>query len=209
MNRDRLGELRVECPGSSWAVWSEEFPADDCLEQQPDKLTEFIEARSECLQPGIILVSHSNSDGKPLGYRDFHSPNPKSINHDLKEIIQGNNLDVLRGAYMTRILPNGSWDGTAPLETNGADVGQFLDQVRALGQSQYAVICLSKPSFTILNQALEGTLDALPHGIHSFSTELDAIDLTVYNVGTDVERTDTARERLETQLQFLNSTLEK
>lgn len=209
MNRNRLGELRVECPGASWAVWSEEFPADGCLESHPERLTEFVESRSDCLQPDVIIASLSHSTRKQLGYRNYHSPDSSSLSHILKDAIQDQGLEELRGAYLTTIHPESGWDETSPLGTDEADVTQFFDQLRALGQSRYDIVCLSQRAFDILTHELDGVPESHSHGIRSFSTELDSINITAFHVGTgaDGDTTDRDRELLRSQLQFLNDAL--
>ena len=42
MNPEEVEELQERFPGSSWAIWSERFPADGCVEEDTSQLTKFI-----------------------------------------------------------------------------------------------------------------------------------------------------------------------
>lgn len=216
MNRSRLGELRTQFPGASWAIWSPEFPDTDCIEAQPDRLTEFIETRCEALDPSVVLLTTNPTPSKPLGYRNFHSPTATGSDCHLKQLIQENSLHHLQGGYMTALFPTTAEPSSTVPDPQSIDVDRFFDELRALGQSSYDIICFSTLAFDTLNCEFDAPVTHLAQDIPSISAMLDGIELSVYKVrdimhkGADHGANTPMAERpdLQAQLEQLNERIQ-
>jgi len=80
-------QLRTKFPSSSWALSSEEFQAEACLEEDPERLVAFVESHCDRLTPEVIFVSLNPSSEHPTDYMNFHSPSWKHYDERLKEFL--------------------------------------------------------------------------------------------------------------------------
>lgn len=73
MNERQLLEVKEQFPGSSRAIWSDEFRDEGCVEESPEALVEYIVANRHRLNPGVVFVSLNPSSSEPEAFSNFHS----------------------------------------------------------------------------------------------------------------------------------------
>lgn len=183
MNTRDLRELRSQFPGSSWAMWSDEFPDDGCPESDPQCWVEFVRSHRTELTPGIVFLSLNPSGEQPSNFRNFHSPKRKHHDDRLKAFIQEDGLEALHGGYMTDLMVDEVNPDSKQITPEEPDVERFLDQLEFLGADQYHVISFSGKAFEALNEYFERPAqESLPHDIRSFSAVWNGIRMSVYRV---------------------------
>lgn len=74
MKCETVEKHQSEFPSSSWVLWSERSPDDGCVEEDTDKLTEFIHANCERVNGSVVHLSLTPSAVESPGYQNFHSP---------------------------------------------------------------------------------------------------------------------------------------
>lgn len=183
MRKRDLDALRTRFEGSSWAIWSEEFPRTDCPESDPERWTEFVQSHREELTPNVVFLSLNPSSEQPGNFRNFHSPKRKHYDDRLKTFIQEDRLEALHGGYMTDLVMDEVDSDSNQITPEAADVERFLDQLEFLGADQYHVISFSGKAFKALNEYFETSSHrSMPHDIRSFSVVWNGIRVHVYRV---------------------------
>lgn len=177
-----LRQLREQFPGSSWALWSEDYPDDGCIEHQPQQLVEFIESNRSRLNPEVVFVSLNPSSDLPTDYANFHSPSWKHYDERIKEFVQENDLENLTGGYMTDIVPDVADPNSANVTPDTADVDRLYTQLSILDRSEYYVICFTGKTFEALRSTFGAEVQQHQHSIESFTASLEEIPLHVYRV---------------------------
>lgn len=206
MDLETLQHLRSEYPGSSWALWSDDFPDDGCVEEDTDDLIEFIHANRNRLNDRVVLLSLNPSSIHPPGYQNFHSPASKHYDSRLKAFIQDNGLAQIIGAYMTDIAPEVVDSDSSNVTPETADADRFLEQLDALGNREYHVFCFSRQAFEVLQARFDAETTELPHDITSFTGSRAGLTAHVYrvwhysNYGANADKVP----ELEQQLRYLN-----
>ncbi|QLD84922.1 hypothetical protein HWV23_04040 [Natronomonas halophila] len=201
-----LRQLREQFPGSSWALWSEEYPDEGCIEEQPDQLVEFIESNRSQLNPEVVFVSLNPSSDLPTDYANFHSPSWKHYDERIKEFVQENELENLTGGYMTDIVPDVADPNSANVTPDTADIDRFSTQLSILDKSEYHVICFTGKTFEALKSNFGAEVQQHQHNIESFTESLEEKTLHVYRVwfyglyGVHQQKVG----ELEKQLKYLN-----
>lgn len=201
-----LAQLRNEYPGSSWALWSEDFPEDGCIEENTEDLVEFIESNAHRLRPEIVFVSLNPSSELPTDYSNFHSTSWKHYDERIKEFVQENDLETLLGGYMTDIVPDVADPNSGNVTPGTVDIERLDQQLSMLGESRYHIICFTGKTFDALQSHFGADVEELPHDIQSFQARLRNKTLEVYRVwfyglyGVHQQKV----EELEKQLEYLN-----
>lgn len=206
MDLETLQYLRSEYPGSSWALWSDEFPDDGCIEEDTDDLIEFIHANRNRLNDRVVLLSLNPSSIDPPGYQNFHSPASKHYDSRLKAFIQDIGLAQIIGAYMTDIVPEVVDSDSSNVTPETADTDRFLEQLDVLGNREYHIICFSRQAFEVLQARFDAETTELSHEITSFTGSREGRTIHVYrvwhysNYGANADKVP----KLEQQLRYLN-----
>lgn len=207
MDLESIQRLQAKYPGASWALWSDEFPDDGCLEEYPEQFTEFIESNTDQLNGSIILLSLNPSGTEPEGYENFHSPARKHFDHRLKVFIQDNRLEKLAGGYMTDIVPGTVDPNSMNVSTEDTDVERFLNLLQDLNHTKYYVICFGAKAFQALNNSFGNQTVNHPHNITSFLGRVNDQRISVHrvwhysNYGANADKVP----ELERQLMYLNT----
>lgn len=209
MNHLDLNQLYVKYPGTSWAIWSNDFPTDGCVEENPTDLESFIVENQYRLNPEVIFLSLNPSTHLPEGYTNFHSTESKHFDSRIKEFVQDNDLSNLIGGFMTDLISDTVDPDSNNVSATEDDVEYLLDKLDHLDQQKYHVISFMEDGFEAVKLYFEATEEQLPHDIRWFSTETNHFDLDVYRVwfygnwGVNQEKVP----ELEQQLKYLNRRL--
>lgn len=205
VNAKTINRIQGEFPWASWAIWDDDFPDGDCIENSPEKLVDLILDRSKRLTPDVVLMGLNRADDLDAPFENFHAPTRKHYDYRLKEFIQDGGLDRLQGAFMTDLVDEVNPDASK-VQVTDEDMQLFLDQLRVLGQSEYHVVCFGNKPFDGLSSRLRVEPSPRPHEIKYAKTELDNFTLHVYRFwfyglyGIYQSKVDT----LQSQLQYLN-----
>ena len=146
MNLQTISTIAKRYPWGSWALWDEEFPDGDCVEEQPERLIEFVQKHAEELTPDITLMGLNRSADLPVPFSNFHAPTHTHFDYRLKRCIQDGGLDRLRCAYMTDPVNEVDPDSHTARVTDD-DAAVFLEQLRLLGESEYHIVCFGNKPF--------------------------------------------------------------
>jgi hypothetical protein len=207
MDGQTVDQLATDHPYSSWAIWTEQFPDEGCVEETPERLIEFIESNVDQLVGSVVLLSLEPSDEKPAGYRNFHSPSGRNNDDRLKHFIQDEELTNITGGFMTDIFPSPGEFESSDVRPIESDIDRFTDQLRTIGFDEYQVICFSNRAFQLLWKMVGGPETELPHSIESFTGLVHDIEVSAYRVwhysnwGTHADKI----HELKQQLRYLNN----
>lgn len=194
---------------ASWAIWSDSFPDDGCLEEDSDALYAYIAGRIQDLSPEIVFLSLNPSTHFPEGFANFHSTESRHFDRRLKEFIQGNGLTRLMGGYMTDLVMDEQNPDSNMIRANDAHLGRFFEQLDLLGQPAYHIICFLDQPFNALRKQLGAKAKPLDHDIRSFTGDWNGRDIHCYRVwffgnwGAHQEKVPELRE----QLRYLNDSI--
>jgi len=181
MDCERIATIAREYPWASWAVWDDVFPEGDCVEEHPERLVEFIQARAEKLTPDIVFLGLNRSAELPAPYSNFHSPSRTHYDYRLKEFIQDGELNRLHGAYMTDLVDSIDSDSHSVTVTNG-DVAILTEQLAVLDQSEYHVVCFGNKAFDGLVGYFDGVVTASQPELKHAIVESNGWVLNLYRV---------------------------
>jgi hypothetical protein len=205
-----LEKIRTHYPGSSWAIWSEMFPGDGCVEESPEELVTFIEANRDRLTPTVVFLALNPSGEHPAGFSNFHSPKSQHFDDRLKAFIQDNNLDRLTGAFMADLVPDTVDPDSENVTPETADVDRFLEQLRVFDAPEHYVICFTAKTFEALQTHFDASPTDDPYSIESFEVTTGEKTLHIHRVwfyGLYGVYADKVQE-LEEQLIRLNDALD-
>lgn len=205
MNAETVTTVAERYPWASWAVWDEEFPDEDCVEQTPERLVGFIRDQAACLSPKVVLLGLNRSDNLSAPFANFHAPTRRHYDYRLKEFIQDDELNRLRGAYMTDLVDEVDPD-SQEIDVADADAEVFLEQLRLFGEREYHVICFGNKPFDGLTAYFDADWTRRQPEIKHAVIELEDLTFHVYRVwfyglyGVHQSKVET----LKRQLQQLN-----
>ncbi len=180
MNRETLTSVADRYPWASWAVWDGAFPDGDCIEEQPERLVEFVCERAKILTPDVVLMGLNRSDDLPAPFSNFHAPTRQHYDYRLKEFIQGDGLNRLHGAYMTDLVDEVDPESQNVKVTDDATV--LLGQLRLLGESEYHIVCFGNKPFDGLVRYFDADVTTLPPEMRRATVETEEITLRLYRV---------------------------
>ena len=179
MDTETLARVARGYPWASWAVWDDEFPDGDCVEERPEHLLGFIRERIRTLTPDIVLMGLNRSDNLPAPFSNFHAPTRSHYDYRLKECIQDGGLKRLQGAYMTDLV-----DESDPNSNNVAvtdeDATILLEQLRLLGKSEYYVVCFGNKPFYALTEYFDADESTHPPELKCARVETEELTLHLY-----------------------------
>lgn len=204
MNVSTLETLKDEYPTSSWALWSSEFPAEGCIEEDPEEFYEFIKRNRDRLRPSVVLLSLNPSTHLPSNYQNFHSTAPKHRNDQFRDFVEEADLE---GAYMTDLVERIVDADSGNVDPTLDDVENFLQQLNCLDQRTYHVLCYHEKVFQALMDFCDSRERDLDHDIRAFSAVKDSLRLNCYRVwfhanwGANRDKV----EELQKQMTYLSS----
>jgi hypothetical protein len=204
MDVSMLETLKDEYPTSSWALWSSEFPADGCIEDDSEELFKFIKHNRDRLRPSVVLLSLNPSTQLPSDYQNFHSTEPKHRNEQFRDLVEDANIE---GAYMTDLVERVVDADSGNVDPTQSDVENFLRQLDFLDQEIYHVLCFHEKVFQMLMEYCDSRSRELDHDIRAFRVVQDGVRLECYRVwfhanwGANRDKIPALRE----QLTFLSS----
>lgn len=204
MDSSTLATLKDEYPTSSWALWSAEFPDDNCIEEDPEAFFEFVKSNREDLRPSIVLLSLNPSTELPSDYQNFHSTEPKHRNDQFRDLVEDADLN---GAYMTDLVERIVEADSGNVDPTSEDVENFFRQLHRLDQETYHILCFHEKVFQTLMQHCDSRSRELAHDIRAFRGVHDGVQLECYRVwfhanwGANQEKVPALRK----QLTFLSS----
>lgn len=194
VSQGALDELRDRFETSSWALWSEGFPAETSPESQvadgsnPSALVQYIQANRKHLRADVVLMGTRPSAHLEGDFRNFHSPDTRyHSDYHLKREIQEADLEHFVGAYMTDLIKEviGPEEDLRP--PSPRDVRSLEAELELLDEPSYDIICFGKEDFEYLLGELFGSLGAVdtPEGVPdilSIETDLAGRDVQFYVV---------------------------
>lgn len=212
LGKHELKKLSETYEASSWAVWSEEFPAKGSVEHKTweenvtNAIYDMIIENAANLSQDIILMGLNPSGTLSGPFSNFHSPSGRHNDPYLKETIQDRMLANVHGAYMTDLLKGENTpDAHATGDLNEVQLAKFKEELSLLGQSEYDVICFGKSKFErILRGAFDNEferIDTVSPPILRLETEVNDKVTTFYVVYHYIR---THKNRMARQLEFLN-----
>lgn len=187
ISKDKLKELKEKHPTSSWAIWSEGFPEEGCIEEgiesDKDIIYNFIKRNRKNLNPSVVLLSLNPSQEIPRKpFSNFHYPKeiyPRTRDGVLKKSIQKNNLEELKGAFMTdlskKVTPN-----SEEISIDDVNWDEFMKKLDILGEDEYYIVCLGIGVHEFFKKCLdekEGL--SLPEGC---PVSVDGLELNHYGI---------------------------
>ncbi|RMB13950.1 hypothetical protein [Haloplanus aerogenes] len=205
MDSATLGRLAEQYPWSSWVVWDDSFPDDDCVEECPERLFEFVQNHAEMLTGETVFVGLNRSDDLPAPFSNFHAPTRTHYDYRLKEFVQDGGLRRLHGAYMTDLVDEVDAD-SHNVDATDEDVAVLLEQLQLLGADEYHLICFGNDPFDALVEYFDVDVSAHPPELRCATVALDGLMLHLYRVwfyglyGANQDKVAV----LERQLQTLN-----
>jgi len=204
MDVSTLEALKDEYPTSSWALWSPEFPNDNCIEEDAAELFEFIKNNRDRLRPSVVLLSLNPSTKLPSDYQNFHSTEPIHRNDQFRDHVEEAGLE---GAYMTDLVERIVDADSRNVDPTVNDVENLLDQLDLLDQETYYILCFHEKVFQTLLEFCDSRVRELEHDIRAFRAVQDGVQLGCYRVwfhanwGANRDKIPALRE----QLTFLSS----
>lgn len=181
MNDQSLTTIAERFPWASWAIWDEGFPDDDCVEQTPERLVGFMQEHADHLTPDIVLLGLNRSDDLTAPFENFHAPTRTHYDYRLKKFIQEGGLDRLWGAYMTDLVDEVNPD-SSDVQMTDADAKILFEQLHALGQHDYHVICFGNKPFDALTQYFDATVTTHSPETRQTTITIDELTLQLYRV---------------------------
>lgn len=195
VNREMFDTLADEYPTASWALWSDDFHEDRCLEENPDDVRDFLAAPEQRtrMTPSVVFVGLNLSGEILADLSNFHGLGQKMPNGGrygqndwrLKAFIQAARLSALIGGYMTdlSIVEESDSSNVTPADV---DYESFADQLRLLDQDHYSVICFGNKAFDILRESVDAHAergkDESPVSLRTFTASVADRPIHAYRV---------------------------
>lgn len=160
------------------------------------------------LTPDIVFLGLNRSDDLTAPFQNFHAPTRTHYDYRLKEFIQDNGLDRLWGAYMTDLVDEVNPDSNE-VQVTDTDAELLTNQLHALEQRDYHIICFGNKPFNGLARYFDATVTTQPPEIKCATIHVDGMTLRLYRVwfyglyGVYQDKVDV----LQRQLQQLNERL--
>ena len=181
MDSQTIDTIAERIPWASWAIWGDDFPDGVCVEQTPERLVEFVHDRASLLTPDVVLLGLNRSDDLDAPFQNFHAPTRYHYDYRLKEFIQDDNLDSLKGAYMTDLVDQVNPDSTE-VKVTDADAEVLFEQLRVLGEEDCHMICFGNKPFDGLVRYFEADVTTQHPEIKRATIGVEGLALHVYRV---------------------------
>lgn len=185
-----LDEIRDRDPTASWAIWSENFPDDHRIEDDPAVLNRFIDDRRDRLDPRVVFLGTNPSGDLPPPFANFHWCNDPTSRRNvarLKHAVQDGDLRALQGAYMTDASTEAEAD-VGKVQLLPTDIDDLCDRLSIFDESVHHVICCGKDPFEIAVRRFkrtrtraEAVID-LPENVELITGRTDGKRLDFYRV---------------------------
>ena len=180
-DREVVTTVADRFPWASWAIWDDEFPGGECIEQHPERLVDFASEHVDHLTPDVVFLGLNRADDLVEPFQNFHAPTRKHYDYRLKEFVQDDDLDRLHGAYMTDLVDEVNPEGNE-VDVTDADADVLLEQLRLIGEREYDVICFGNKPFDGLTDYFDAAATTQPPEIKFARTEVGDLTLHLYRV---------------------------
>lgn len=181
MDKTTVTSIAERYPWASWAVWDDAFPDDDCVEERPEHLVEFVQEHVPALTTDIVLMGLNRSATLPAPFSNFHAPTKNHYDYRLKEFIQDGGLTRLHGAYMTDLVDEIDPDSHG-VEVSEDDAAVLLEQLRLLGEVEYHVVCFGNKPFDGLVEYFDASVVKTPPELRHATVDFGELTLHIYRV---------------------------
>ena len=181
IDREVVTTVADRFPWASWAIWDDEFPDGECIEQHPERLIVFVSEHVDHLTPDVVFLGLNRADDLVEPFQNFHAPTRKHYDYRLKEFVQDDDLDRLHGAYMTDLVDEVNPEGNE-VDVTDADADVLLEQLRLFGEREYDVICFGNKPFDGLTDYFDDAATTQPPEIKYVRTEVGELTLHLYRV---------------------------
>lgn len=175
---------------ASWALWSDSFPDNGCVEEDPAAVGDFLAApeQRERMNPSVVFVGLNPAGDIPAPLYDFHGIGRSGIggrnDRRLKRFIQDAELPSLSGGYMTDLTTIAEPDSSnVSMEDIEAEV--FEEQLRVLDQDEYTIIAFGNDAFNALadyTSTTDADVTDGPVSLRAFDATLANRPVRVYRV---------------------------
>jgi hypothetical protein len=181
MDSNTLSTIASRYPWASWAVWDDAFPDGDCVEEQPERLVDFVMSRRTELTTDVVLLGLNRADDLPAPFSNFHAPTRKHYDYRLKEFIQDGDLHRLHGAYMTDLVDEVDPDSKQVTVTE-EDAAVLLEQLRLLGVDSYHAVCFGNKPFDALVRYFDADVAPTSPEMKHATVAVEGFTLDLYRV---------------------------
>jgi hypothetical protein len=179
MDLEPLHVVAERYPWASWAIWDDEFPDGACVEQQPERLVQFISERAAELTTDVVLLGLNRAENLPAPFSNFHAPTRTHYDYRLKKFIQDQELHRLHGAYMTDLVDDVTPHSQTITVTDG-DAESLLEQLQLLDESEYHVVCFGNKPFDALVEYFDADVSTLQPELRRATVETEGLTLRLY-----------------------------
>ena len=177
--KEQVHRISKRYPSGSWALWSNQFPSDDCPEDNHEDFFEFLQSHVDQIRNDIVLLSLNRASQENDGLLNFHSTSANHFDDRLAQLVEESGLT---GAYMTDLVLDETNPDSNQIEPSRQDVLEFLNQLNLLDQREYHVICFHEKVFRTLQSTLGGEETDLSHNIEKLNAKWNDVDLQIYRV---------------------------
>lgn len=184
IDQERFDTL-AEYPTASWALWSDDFPDEGCIEDDPTAVREFLAGQREQLRPDVVFLGLNASGELKAPLWNFHGVGRNGLgggkDRYLKEFIQDAELSQLSGGYMTDLSSDEDPE-SKNVTVTADDYERFAEQLRLLGGDRHTVIAFGNDAFNALADHIGATEDSDAISLRTFRDDFAGRELEVYRV---------------------------
>lgn len=191
LDQETVDTLADKYPTASWAIWSDDFPDEECVEEDPAAVRDFLTAPEQRarMTPNVVFVGLNPSGELVAELSNFHGVGQKLPSGDgrygqndwrLKAFIQSARLSSLTGGYMTDLSLTEESDSSNVTPAD-IDYEGFADQLRLLDQDQYTIIAFGNDAFDALERGIDTQTEG-PVSLRTFTATIADRPVRVYRV---------------------------
>ena len=141
------------------AIWSEDFPDDHRIEDDPAALNRFIDDRRDRLDSRAVFLGTNPSSELPPPFANFHWCNNSTSRRNiarLKHAVQDGSLQTLQSAYMTDASTVAEAD-VGNVRLSPSDIDDLCDRLSIFDEPVHHVICCGGDPFKTAVRRFKGT----------------------------------------------------
>jgi hypothetical protein len=141
------------------AIWSEDFPDDHRIEDDPAALNRFIDDRRDRLDPRAVFLGTNPSSELPPPFANFHWCNNSTSRRNvarLEHAVQDGSLQTLQSTYMTDASTVAEAD-VGNVRLSPSDIDDLCDRLSIFDEPVHHVICCGGDPFETAVRRFKGT----------------------------------------------------
>ena len=181
----------LEIETASWAVWSDDFNKNGCIESKPENIKDFLREHISDLKQNVVLIglnrasrkrSKVSSDDKlSFPYSNFHTKGHAGDGL-LKKVVSV--LNNISGAYMTDLSLDLQSDSSKIKIEQTKAFEYFVNQLDILGSTYFHIVCFGSKVFETFNVLTEDRSIIIPNsnGVMNLQLNLSGKQLSCYKV---------------------------